>query len=66
MRADVEQRKLLNATLAAIVIAALVASGIAPFDRATWFMEVAPVLIALPIMVATRKNYPLTTLLTVS
>ena len=60
-----EQRKLLNATLAAIVIAALVASGIAPFDRATWFMEVAPVLIALPIMVATRKNYPLTTLLTV-
>ena len=58
-------RNLLNPALAAIVIAALVVSGIAPFDRATWFMEVAPVLIALPIMVATRKNYPLTTLLTV-
>lgn len=59
-----DSRNALNATLAAIVIAALVVSGIAPFDRATWIMEVAPVLIALPIMVATRKSYPLTTLLT--
>ncbi|PKO37628.1 MAG: hypothetical protein CVU33_12115 [Betaproteobacteria bacterium HGW-Betaproteobacteria-6] len=58
-------RDTLNATLAAIVIAALVVSGIAPFDRATWIMEVAPVLIALPLMIATRKSYPLTTLLTV-
>ncbi|MBS1144432.1 MAG: hypothetical protein H6R14_1838 [Proteobacteria bacterium] len=58
-------RDTLNATLAAIVVAALIVSGIAPFDRATWIMEVAPVLIALPIMVATRKRYPLTTLLTV-
>ena len=58
-------RDTLNATLAAIVVAALIVSGIAPFDRATWIMEVAPVLIALPIMVATRKSYPLTTLLTV-
>lgn len=58
-------RDTLNATLAAIVVAALIISGIAPFDRATWIMEVAPVLIALPIMVATRKSYPLTTLLTV-
>jgi putative membrane protein len=58
-------RDTLNATLAALVIAALVVSGIAPFDRATWIMEVAPVLIALPIMVTTRNSYPLTTLLTV-
>ncbi len=58
-------RETLNATLAAIVVAALIVSGIAPFDRATWIMEVAPVLIALPVMVATRKSYPLTTLLTV-
>lgn len=58
-------RDTLNATLAAIVVAALIVSGIAPFDRATWIMEVAPVLIALPIMIATRKSYPLTTLLTV-
>ncbi|MBU1365957.1 MAG: DUF2238 domain-containing protein [Gammaproteobacteria bacterium] len=55
----------MNALLAAIVIAALVVSGIAPFDRATWVMEVAPVLIALPLMIATRQSYPLTMLLTV-
>lgn len=58
-------RDTLNALLAAIVIAALVVSGIAPFDRATWVMEVAPVLIALPLMIATRQSYPLTMLLTV-
>ncbi len=60
-----DSRNALNATLAAVVIAALVISGIAPFDRATWMMEVAPVLIALPLMIATRQSYPLTTLLTV-
>ena len=60
-----EKRNALTAALAGIVIAALVVSGIAPFDRATWIMEVAPVLIALPVMIATRKSYPLTTLLTV-
>ena len=60
-----EYRNRLNATLAAIVIAALVISGIAPFDRATWLMEVAPVLIALPLLIVTRQSYPLTTLLTV-
>lgn len=59
------QRDTLNATLAAIVIAVLVVSGIAPYERLTWFMEVAPVLIALPLMILTRRNYPLTILLTV-
>lgn len=49
--------------LAAIVIAALVASGIAPYDRATWLMEVAPVLVALPILASTRERFPLTDLL---
>ena len=60
-----EQRDRLNATLAVIVIAALFVSGIAPYERLTWLMEVAPVLIALPLMIATRRSYPLTTLLTV-
>ncbi len=55
----------LQATLLAIVVIALIASGIAPYERLTWFMEVAPVLIALPLMIATRRNYPLTLLLTV-
>lgn len=59
------QRDTLNATLAAMVIAVLVVSGISPYERLTWFMEVAPVLIALPLMILTRRNYPLTILLTV-
>jgi putative membrane protein len=41
---------------------ALVASGIAPYDRLTWFMEVLPVLIAAPILIATRGKLPLTSL----
>ncbi len=47
----------------AVAIAALVVSGLAPKDRLTWVMEVAPVLIALPILIATRRRLPLTPLL---
>ena len=53
----------MNGAFLAIVAVALVASGIKPYDRLTWLMEVAPVLIAVPILIATRRNYPLTTLL---
>lgn len=56
-------RDRLNAVLATVVIAALAVSGLAPYDRATWLMEVAPVLIALRLMIASRRSYPLTTLL---
>lgn len=41
----------------------LLFSGIRPYDRATWLLEVAPVLIALPVMVMTYRRFPLTTLL---
>lgn len=58
-------RDMLNAILAAIVVSALVVSGIAPYDRLTWLMEVAPVLIALPLLIVTRHSYPLTMLLSV-
>ena len=47
----------------ATVLVALVVSGIKPYDRATWWMEVAPVLIAAPILLATYRRFPLTTLL---
>src|SRR5690606_30709022 len=53
----------LPAGLAVIVTAALVASGVAPYDRATWLLEVLPVLIALPLLAATRRRFPLTDLL---
>ena len=46
-----------------IQLVALVASGIAPYDRATWLLEVFPVLVALPLMWFTLRNFPLTRLL---
>ncbi len=54
--------RLLTALLLATLIALLV-SGWRPYDRTTWLLEVAPVLIVLPILIATRHSYPLTTLL---
>lgn len=52
----------LSLTSAAILVL-LVLSGIEPYDRLTWLMEVAPVLIALPVMWTTRRLFPLTPLL---
>ncbi len=49
----------------AVTVLVLLWSGLAPKDRGTWFMEVAPVLIALPLVVLTWRRFPLTTLLTV-
>lgn len=40
----------------------LTLSGIAPYDRATWLMEIAPIIVAVPILLATSKRFPLTTL----
>ena len=42
---------------------ALAISSLKPFDRTTWWLEVAPVLIALPVLWATRRRFPLTPLL---
>lgn len=50
------------AALTAVWLAALAASGWQPYDRATWWMEVAPVLIALPILWLTARRFPLTPL----
>ncbi len=48
---------------AAMLIAVLVISGLAPFDRATWLLEVLPVIIVLPLLGLTHRRFPLTTLL---
>lgn len=45
-----------------VVLAVLAWSGIRPHDYFTWFLEVAPILIGLPIILATRKRFPLTPL----
>ena len=56
-------RPAMLSALALIVLAALVASSIHPYDRGTWLMEVAPVLIAAPILIATYRRIPLTQVL---
>lgn len=48
--------------LLAIVLAALVWSGIHPHDRLTWWLEVAPVLLAAPLLLLTGSRFPLTPL----
>ena len=50
------------AILTAIWLLGLVLSGWAPYERATWWMEIAPVLIALPLLWLTQRGYALTRL----
>jgi putative membrane protein len=40
----------------------LVVSGIAPFERGTWLLEIFPVAIAMPLLWFTRRRFPLTPL----
>ncbi len=51
-----------NATLLALGAVALVVSGLRPFDRITWLLEVMPILLAIPILVFTYRGFPLTPL----
>jgi putative membrane protein len=41
---------------------ALALSGIAPARRGTWWLEIAPVLIAVPLLLLTARRFPLTPL----
>ena len=45
-----------------LVLVVLGWSGYAPHDRFTWFLEVAPVLIGLPIVLLSARRFPLTPL----
>jgi len=47
----------------AMLVVLLVLSGIRPFDRTTWALEVFPVFIALPVLWITYRRFPLTNLL---
>jgi putative membrane protein len=46
-------------------IAGLALSGMHPFDRATWWMEIAPTLIALPTLWLYRQRWTITPLLVI-
>jgi putative membrane protein len=47
------------------VFGALAASAVAPYDRLTWWMEVLPVLLVVPVLAATVRRFPLSRLLVV-
>lgn len=46
-----------------LLLVLLAWSGIHPYDRTTWLLEIFPILIALPLLAATHGKYPLTPLL---
>jgi putative membrane protein len=48
--------------LLGVVAASLGWSAINPHDRITWWLEVLPVVIAAPLLLATARSFPLTTL----
>ena len=45
-----------------IAAAGVVVSGIGAYEQGTWLLEVAPALIAAPILIATHRRFPLTPL----
>ena len=50
--------------VASVVLVTLLAiSGAHPYDRTTWGLEVFPVVVALPVLWATHRRFPLTSLL---
>lgn len=46
-----------------VILGMLVLSGVNPYDRTTWALEIFPVVIAIPLLLATYGRFPLTTLL---
>ena len=49
--------------LLSLVLVALVISGVKPKDQLIWTLEVAPVMLAIPLLIITYKRFRLTTLL---
>ena len=49
--------------LLGMTLLVLALTGYKPFDLTTWFLEVFPVLVAVPLLAATRGGFPLTRLL---
>ncbi|MFC4150152.1 DUF2238 domain-containing protein [Micromonospora mangrovi] len=56
-------RKVLPRVLLGVVLVALVASGIRPYDRLTWLLETVWVIVGVPVVLLTWRRFPLTTLL---
>src|SRR5215218_3559657 len=50
------------AVLLVLGILALAASAVGAYDRVTWILEVFPILLGVPLLIATRHRFPLTPL----
>jgi putative membrane protein len=50
------------AVLLVLGILALAASAVNAYDRVTWILEVFPILLGVPLLIATRHRFPLTPL----
>ncbi len=50
------------AALLVVGFVLLVWSGIRPFDQTTWILEVFPIFVAVPLLLATARRFPLTAL----
>jgi putative membrane protein len=59
---DVRPPSPLAKPLFAVTLALLVVSGIHPFDGPTWWLEIGPILFLIPVLVATHRRFPLTSL----
>lgn len=62
-RAAARADRPLVVVLAVALVVALVVSGVSPYERSTWVMEVAPILIVVPLLAVTHRRMPLTRLL---
>jgi putative membrane protein len=58
-----KQRDRVLIFLLSMIIVLLAGTAINPYDRTTWLMEVAPVLLVCPVLVLTYRRFPLTSLL---
>ena len=50
------------AVLLVLGILALAASAVNAYDRVTWILEILPILLGVPLLIATRRRFPLTPL----
>jgi putative membrane protein len=61
---DISMKRHQSLAVASVILVVLLAlSGARPYDRTTWLLEVFPILIVLPILWATYRRFPLTSLL---
>jgi putative membrane protein len=62
IRTIASHRSMLLLIALSLTLGLLALSGVRPYDRATWLMEVMPIIIAVPLLWKTYGRFPLTTL----